>query len=480
MYLIDEKLYKKKILNGDPALNVNNDKQISNSILESYPRTEFVRREYDIASTAGLGGETGIVGPPGQQGPVGPAGAQGIEGAVGPSGPPGVEGRAGPPGSSGPEGAVGQTGPPGALGPEGAAGPPGPPAPARTAAIDMTPGSVAMDITTPVGLVSPHQESTPNEDDEEMDCAHCQLSDTEPTSIVSDQSSKRKINDERGASSQKQIKYTAAPNQEHDSVSSDNADLGNEEWLEMKEWLRKMRTDIDFPPRRYTHGDISKSQKIKRRTHLSGKQTKATHTSNENEKNYDCLICHLNFKKRSSLVKHVQRSHSEYFEKGRGGNKRKYETETSNAYNFKKQKSGEKTEGTEFKNRNSASSTKKAPPKKVMFICTYCLKKFQSKMLLKRHILIFHPTKKNIKPNLPAHISTPQAERGKVSYFCSICETRFSREKSLSNHVRRAHKEYFEQWERDFKRKRSSEPEGVYVKRQKNEHKLPIHYQDYF
>jgi uncharacterized C2H2 Zn-finger protein len=101
-------------------------------------------------------------------------------------------------------------------------------------------------------------------------------------------------------------------------------------------------------------------------------------------------------------------------------------------------------------------------------------------MLLKRHILIFHPTKKNIKPNLPAQIRTPQAERGKVSYFCSICETRFSREKSLSNHVRRAHKEYFEQWERDYKRKRSSEPEGVYVKRQKNEHKLPIHYQDYF
>jgi uncharacterized C2H2 Zn-finger protein len=101
-------------------------------------------------------------------------------------------------------------------------------------------------------------------------------------------------------------------------------------------------------------------------------------------------------------------------------------------------------------------------------------------MLLKRHILIFHPAKKNLKPTLKAQIETHQAEQGDVSYFCSICESRFSREKSLSNHVRRFHKEYFEQWERDSKRKRTSEPEGVYVKRQKNESKPPIHYRNYF
>ena len=296
------------------------------------------------------------------------------------------------------------------------------------------------------GLVDPKLESSPKEDEEEMDCAHCQLSDkdvVEPTSIVSDQrSSKRKRNDEIEPSLLKQIKYSS--NQEPVSTTSENAGFENEEWLEMKEWLRKMRTDIDFPPRKYAHGDISKLRKFKRKTHVTGKQTNKTaaHASTENRKLHVCLICHSDFKKRSSLLKHVQRIHSDYFEKGRRGNKRKYETETSHASHLKKQKSSEKTEETEFNDRNIDPPTKKIPPRKVMFICTYCHKKFQSKMLLKRHILIFHPTKKNIKLSLPAQIRTPQAERGEVSYFCSICETHFSREKSLSNHVRRTHKEY--------------------------------------
>ena len=439
MYLIDEKLYKKKILNGDP-------------------RSEFDRRGYDIASSAGLEGMTRIVGPPDQQGPVGPTGAQG---ELGPPGPRGVEGPRGP------EGPAGQTGPQGAIGPEGATGLSGPLGSTRTGAIDMTPGPVAMDITGPAGLVASHPESTPEEDEEEMDCAHCQLPDDnvdEPTSLVSDErSGKRKINYEIEPNLQKQIKYTASPKKEPSCTTSENDVFENEEWLEMKEWLRKMRSDIDFPPRRHTHRDMSKSQKLKCRRSASKKQTNKTAAddSNKNRKLYVCLICHTNFKQSSSLVKHARRAHSEYFENMRRGNKRKYETKTSNASNFKKQKAGEKTEEVQFKDGNIDPSSKKASPKKVMFICTYCLKKFQTKMLLKRHILIFHQTKKNIKQNLSAQIRTPQAERGKVMYFCSICNTRFIREKSLSNHVRRAHKEYFEQWEHNYKRKRASEPEGV-------------------
>ena len=463
MYLIDEKLYKKKILDGDPELNVN--KIFSNSILESYPRTAGMA---GIVGATGQQGPIGMPGPQGVEGQAGPPGVSGTEGSVGPPGIEGPTGQQGPVGATGAQGVEGRAGPSGVSGAEGAAGQPGPPEQARTVAVDMS---------GPDGLVDPHQESA----SEEMDCARCQLPDDD----VDDpdrRSSKRKINDEIEPSLQKQIKYTSAPNQEPVDDTSENDGFENEELLEMKEWLQKMRYDIDFPPRRYTPKDIPKSRALKRRMALTGKQANKTTTpaSNENRMSHICLICHKRFKKRSTLIKHAQRTHFEYFEKERGGNKRKYETETSNASNLKKQKSNEKNEETEVKGMNIDPTAKKASSKKVMFICTYCLKKFQTKLLLKRHILIFHQTKKNIKMNLPKQIRTPRTERAKVSYVCSICETRFSREKSLSNHVRRSHKEYFEQWERDSKRKRTSEPEGVYVKRQKSEHKVPIHYQDYF
>ena len=453
MYLIDEKLYKKKILDGEPALYANNNKMFSNSMLESYPRTEFVRREYDIASTVGQQGPAGPTGSQGEKGSVGPSGAEGVKGSVGPSGPSGVEGLTGPPGRTGAEGAVGRTGPSGPLGAVGAAGQQGPP------------GSIAM--AEPVGLVAPHLESVPKEDQE--DCAHCQLSDEdmgEPISVVSDQrSSKRKRNDEIELNLQEQKKYATASNKEPDSDISENAVLDNEELIEMKEWLRKMRTDIDFPPSRHTHEGISKSKPRKKTNYLV------------------CTFCRRKFISKKNLKSHISNVHSAKKQLTQTANensesyKRKYETDDSNASHFKKPKSDGKTE---FKGRKIAPPKKKATPQKIRFICTYCFNKFPSKMLLKRHILIFHPAKKNLKPTLKAQIETHQAEQEDVSYFCSICERRFSREKSLSNHVRRFHKEYFEQWERDSKRKRTSEPEGVYVKRQKKAYKPTILYRNYF
>jgi hypothetical protein len=105
-------------------------------------------------------------------------------------------------------------------------------------------------------------------------------------------------------------------------------------------------------------------------------------------------------------------------------------------------------------NNNDSFKTDNDGKTTIYFVCTFCHRKFTRKLLLQNHLSKFHP-KKNLKKSKG---SSDKSEESTTSFICTICSQKFLRINSLRRHIKNIHPEYFEEWSfKGKKRKNVSE-----------------------
>ena len=257
----------------------------------------------------------------------------------------------------------------------------------------------------------------------------CQEKKIEPCSINSKENYKESVNDKtRMADHSKQTIINEKKRNIQDYIE-------DPELEELRERFRKIREDIDYPPSKtdlITQNDRRTKEKRSELKDIeipptpSRKKfiTQTTEAKKDRKVMYICTICRVKFRRMKTLTRHMQNIHGEFFENNNNAEKRKNKDES--------------------------------PQQRKKFISD-------------------GRRKRNMDAPEKSH------KRRKEELKCSLCQEYFKTELALSRHGRNVH-DLNSLHPRGEKRTgfRGKNLSQQYVKRQKNEVKIPVEYVNYF
>lgn len=181
---------------------------------------------------------------------------------------------------------------------------------------------------------------------------------------------------------------------EYDKLKKKTQDLKEDpELLELRERFRKIKEDIDYPPSKtdsLTQNDkiaVKKTIKLKNmKMPLPSRGKKfiaQISKTNENRKvTYVCTICRSKFKRMNTLQRHMQNIHGEFFETNRRTEKRKNMNESP--------QERKKFISDGRRKRNMGDDGKSHKRTRTEFKCPLCTEYFKTESALNRHSVNVH------------------------------------------------------------------------------------------
>ena len=171
---------------------------------------------------------------------------------------------------------------------------------------------------------------------------------------------------------------------EDDNLSDDS------DWEELRQRYRRLRGDFDSPPQEKSNVDHASEEKKTEDNIRSNKDKASTLIDRKKDGpitkfesiSYICSICKETFRKRNALHRHIMNWHAEYFEDSGLQNKRKRSNE-DNQKNKKFRSDGRKK-------RHMPQNQQRQKIARTELPCVFCQRFFKTKYALERHNASIH------------------------------------------------------------------------------------------
>ena len=236
----------------------------------------------------------------------------------------------------------------------------------------------------------------PGNDDMEIDQNKNENEDCECNEILPKASSSRKsqADDNKRKSARSDKKLTVRKplsGQAKRRMSDEDDDLSDDsDWEDLKQRYRRLRGDFDSPPRKKSNfKHFSEGEKADNNI-SSNKNSSSTLMDRKKDSSiakfesvsYICSICKQTFRRRNALHRHIMNWHSEYFEEPSIQKKRKRSDQDT--------KDNKKFRSDGRKKRNMPQNQTRYKIPRTEFPCAFCQRFFKTKSTLERHNSSIH------------------------------------------------------------------------------------------